>query len=717
MAAHENTTAQPPRRWRKRYALIVAALACGVALATVFSFRAAVAWLPYSSDTVFVPQRCTWIEDRAGNCLAAFVPASNQWDLPLTNDQVSPHLLNAIVAIEDRRFYQHHGVDWRAAAGALVEDLLHCREQRGASTLTMQLYRIGHPTQRSIWAKFIQAIRAEQIEEHLDKQAILLDYVNSAPFGGNLVGAGAASWRYFDRPCSDLSLGEAALLAGLPQNPKALRPDRFPERAMWRRNRVLGDMLALGMIDGHQHAQAIAEPIEAKWHPLPQESEVASDSSAVARNPLGLLPLLTELAQQQPGHSVRTTIDQKIQREAASAVSNALAQLAPSHITASAVIVLDTQTAQCLASVSLSTVGGTESIDLTHRPRSSGSTLKPFIYAAAFDAGICTPQSILNDSPTSWAGYAPQDYDRDFVGPLTAADALAQSRNVPAMSLLSNVGVERAIDVMAAAGLTTLSKHSQPYGLPLAIGGADVTPMELAEAYATLARGGLYRPATILANVSTPSASSAKSRPDRVALRPESCLSALYCLADPDRTEQVCISAAALSPAWKTGTSSGHRDAWCVAVTRRRTVVAWLGNADGTGSDALVGQDVAAPLALKILAATDPGGSGFAPPSNFHAEARPARTGTTAEVAKVAMISPVNGQEIVRDPSLPPDRQKLSLRASAPRDQRLWWFIDQQCLGQCKSSQNLWWDPTPGDHEIRVVAEKGQAASANIHIQ
>jgi penicillin-binding protein 1C len=234
--------------WKRRARIVTTVVTVPI-LTAVISFRAAVAWMPYSSTVVTVPQRCTWIEDRNGESLGAFVPASDQWNLPLDRSQISSHLLSAIVAIEDRRFYAHHGVDWRSVGGAIWQDAFGLSEHRGASTLTMQLYRLSHPEPRSIWAKLMQAVRAEQIEQRLSKQQILVGYLNAAPFGGNLVGAGAASWRYFDRPCKDLSLSEAALLAGLPQNPNELRPDRFPQRALARRNKVLNDMLASGLID------------------------------------------------------------------------------------------------------------------------------------------------------------------------------------------------------------------------------------------------------------------------------------------------------------------------------------------------------------------------------------------------------------------------------------------------------------------------------------
>jgi membrane carboxypeptidase/penicillin-binding protein PbpC len=294
---------------------------------------------------------------------------------------------------------------------------------------------------------------------------------------------------------------------------------------------------------------------------------------------------------------------------------------------------------------------------------------------------------------------------------LSAADALAQSRNVPAMTVLAKVGVDRAVGVMASMGLETLAKEPMQYGLPLAIGGADVTPMELAEAYATLARSGDHRSvAMILASFPD------TSPPNHPSLRAESCLAALYCLADRDRTEAVWPPAASLAPAWKTGTSSGHRDAWCAAVTPRRTVVVWLGNADGSSSAALVGQDSAAPLALKILTASDPGGAGFDPPPNFRADAQLASATISSGSISVAMISPVNGQEIIRDPSLPARSQRISLRATGPSGQ-LWWFVDGECLGKCVTGETLWWAPTAGEHEIRVAADNGRAASAQITVR
>ncbi len=700
-------------------------LVAGVILAVfaAVAFLVAVRWWTYPADELGPPPASTWITDRNGATLAGFVGDDGSWCRPLSQQEISPHLIDAIVAVEDQRFYQHGGVDWQSAASAAWQDLLAMRYRRGASTLTMQLEHLRKPAPRSLINKLLQAIRADQIERQIDKQQIVVEYLNRAPFGGNLTGAGAASWRYFGKPCRDLSLGQAALLAGIPQSPLRFRPDRCPQAAINRRLHVLDRMRVCGMITQTQRDQAATEPIDAAWKPLPQDTPAE----------IGLLPTLARLARDYPGQSIQTSIDSLIQRQATEAAENQLDLLYPSHVSAAAVVVLDTPTGQCLAAVSRAIDRPRDAVDLdlTARPRSSGSTLKPFIYAAAFDAGICTPQTVLDDSPTSFAGYEPANYDRQFAGPMPAAAALAQSRNVPALVILSKLRVDRAIEVMNGCGLATLAKTPDRYGLSLAIGGAEVTPMELAEAYATLARGGLHHPSAI---TQTPVLRYTEE-PDRASknpalrmtsqtgvnrgqiLRPWSCLLALQCIAGSDRTRNVYGPATDLSPAWKTGTSSGHRDAWCAAVTPSRTVVVWLGNADGSGSDALVGQDAAAPLALRILTIVDRpnAGDNFAPPPGFLASL-PAKKPVTVS-NDLILLSPVDHQKIVVDPSLPPDQQRLPLRARIHEgDDQLWWFVDGNWIGDCRSSEVFWWDPTPGPHEIRAVALSGSAAIAHVQI-
>ena len=571
---HPESTVRTAGVRRTGRVALAALLACGLPVA---AFEAAVAWWPMAPARP--PSASTWIVDRAGRPLAAYAAADGQWRQPLTADQIGPHLLDAVVAVEDQRFYHHGGVDWRSAAAAAWQDATSLSLRRGASTIAMQVAHLRQPSpRRSILGKLAQAVRACQIERRSSRRDVLVEYLNRAPFGGNLSGVGAASWRYFGRPCSALSLGQAALLAGLPQGPNRDRPDRHPAAARVRRDHVLDRLLAGGMISPAERAAAAAEPIGATWRALPQD---ATDD--------GLRPTLDRLVRLYPGRTVPTTVDAAVQHRVAGAVDDALRTLSASHVSAAAAVVLDTPTGGCLASVSR----GAGDEDLTVRPRSSGSTLKPFVYAAAFDAGVCAPGTVLDDAPAAWAGYQPGDYDRRFDGPEPAAVALARSRNVPALVVLSRVGVARAVGVMGAAGLATVARTPDRYGLSLAIGGAEVTPAELAGAYATLGRGGMVRPVTwvtpfsdrpeggaaegSIARQTPPSGRSLNGKFGRTPiLRPSSCRQALQCLADPVRTRDIFAAAEPSGVAWKTGTSGGHRDAWCAAVTPRRTVVVWL---------------------------------------------------------------------------------------------------------------------------------------------
>jgi penicillin-binding protein 1C len=257
-------------------------------------FLGAVAWWPYPVGVDTSHTSSTFVEDRSSVPLAALAAHDGQWRLQLRDEQINPHLLDAIVAVEDSRFYAHAGVDWRSVAMAAWEDLRGLRIRRGASTLTMQVQRLRDPKPRTFFNKFEQAVRAAQMEKVAGKREILVEYVNRAPFGGNLVGAGAASWRYFGRSCSQLSLGEAALLAGLPQSPNRLRPDRYPQRAMNRRNHVLDRMLALGMIDQKQHDEGCREAVGATWRALPQDRDNPAPSAD------GAMPTLAWLAAKAP---------------------------------------------------------------------------------------------------------------------------------------------------------------------------------------------------------------------------------------------------------------------------------------------------------------------------------------------------------------------------------------------------------------------------------
>ena len=693
-----------PRRRLRRLIRIALSIALAVPIVLYAVFLACVAWWPYPAEIEKLPPAATWISDRNGAPLAAFVAPDGHWRMPLSRDQISPHLLIAIVATEDAGFHKHSGTDWCAAAAAGWQDMRSLSLRRGASTITMQLHRLRDPLPRNCIGKLEQIIRAAQIERQQSKEQILIEYLNRAPFGGNLVGAGAASWRYFGRACRDLSLGQAALLAGLPKNPNHYRPDRFPQCALARRAHVLARMLQCGMITAQQFADALQEPLDASWRALPQ---LAADNT-IGNGALATLLRLN-------GASSSISIDAGIQRQVFTAAREQLEVLSGSGVAAAAIIVLDNETGQCLASLSL--CPDDRRIDLTRCARSTGSVIKPLIYAAAFEAGVCTPATILRDSPAAWPGYAPQNYDHAFRGWMTAAAALAESRNIPALQVLAQLGVQRAAAVCGTAGLRTVALSPQRYGVSLAIGGAEATPLEMAEAYSTLARGGLYLPATFTTAEKTSALRS---------ISEEACWKTIAALNQPQRTEGICPQAARLRVAWKTGTSSGHRDAWCAAITRSHTIVVWLGNLDGRGSTCLVGADAAAPLALRLIAGIQPETASWP----VAATLAPAAADATAPSyvshrRQLTILSPSDGAQIIRTSDSPAVSQRILLRAVPTRGPdrtfaqpaTLWWFVDGQPLGTTRDDDQIWWPPVTGSHVLRVVDEQGIAAQIRFSVR
>lgn len=665
------------------------------------------AW-PYPMELEQAPPDSTLIEDRNGSPLLELAASDGQWRRSLKYDQISPHLRDAIIAVEDSHFYKHNGVDWPAVAAAAWQDVRHMHVGRGASTIAMQVQHLREPRPRTLFNKVVQAIRATQLERMHSRREILTEYLNRAPFGGNLVGAEAASQRYFHCSCLQLSLAQAALLAGLPQSPNRLRPDRFPDRARKRRDHVLDRMLTSGMIDRRQFDEAKSEPIN-----------VSTEGHATVPTN-GALPTLVGIAQHSHSGIVRASLDEGLQQAAFRAAQQGLNELSSNGIDSIAVVVLDTTNAQCLAAVSIGPKGSR--IDLTRRPRSTGSTLKPLIYAAAFDAGICTPDTILNDAPTAWAGYAPSDYDRQFKGPISAANALAESRNIPALCVLKEVGVEPAIEIMQAAGLRLLGRRPARYGLSLAIGGAEATPTEIAEAYATLARGGISRCARLSWISSANSASSILLKSDgRRILRESACWQTMAALSDFDRTAAVCREAAERHVAWKTGTSSGHRDAWCAAATRSYTVVVWLGNETGSGSSSLVGAEAAAPIVLRLISSFESVVNHPWPVVESKESNPLTRFGNDQfQLPRLALMVPGNGQTYLLDDAVPLDHQRVAMKAvlrGQSSETQIWWFVDGAAIGAGESGKTNWWIPTRGSHEIRAVDEGGRSATATINVR
>ena len=529
----------------------------------------------------------TVVVDRTGAPLRFFTTREGFWRLPVRLDEVAPTYLELLVAVEDRRFHAHAGVDPIAVARAVAENLAAGRTVSGASTLTMQLARLLEPRPRTLASKLLEALRAVQLEARYDKARILEMYLTLAPFGGNLEGLRAASLAYLGKEPRSLTAAEAALLVALPRSPTRLRPDRHPEAAARARERALGRALAAGAVDARTVAEAGAEPVPAARVPWPL-----------------LAPHLAErIRGESPGTPVlRTAIDAQLQR----AVEGLAARAAASLVSAGSValLVADHRDAQVIASV-----GGADyfdvrrrgAVDMTRAVRSPGSALKPFLYGLAFDDGIVEPRTLVADVSTRFRDYSPGNFDSAFHGELTVRDALLRSLNVPAVLVLDRLGPVRFASALARTGVSLHFPEGRGAGragpgLPLALGGVGMTLDDLTALYAGLARDGVV----------VPLKAEADYRPaggGRL-LSPESA-----------RRVRDILREAAPAPGWvqaadrrtrtplavKTGTSYGYRDAWAFGVGERYTVGVWVGRPDGTPSPEQTGRTAALPLLYEVF--------------------------------------------------------------------------------------------------------------------
>ncbi len=523
---------------------------------------------------------------RDGTPLRAFADSDGVWRYPTTVKQVSPLYLSALLTYEDRWFYQHPGINPYALLRGLVGGIVHGHIVSGGSTLTMQVARIIEPS--SSWfrphtfrGKLLQMFRALQLEAHLSKTQILDLYLNHAPFGGPIEGVEAASWAYLGKPASRLSRAEAALLAVLPQSPSRLRPDRHPAAARIARDKVLGRMRDLGVWSAAQVSDAQIEPVVARS----------------LRAPLSAALLAERLHQQYPRERrIASTIDANLQRAAEDRVSSYLSRL-PAHSTA-ALMVVDNATLETRVYLGTSDFADPQRhgyIDMVRAARSPGSTLKPFLYGLALDDGLITSQSLLVDAPQDFGGYQPGNFDEAFSGPVSAAEALQRSLNVPAVDVLDRVGATRFVARLANGGIDLGLPAGAKPNLSIILGGAATRLEDLVGAYTAFANGGI---------AGTPRYTTQQSAHPRRLLSS----GAAWIIRDILDSNPADVEGAPLAGvinrhanvAWKTGTSYGYRDAWSIGVTDRWTIGVWIGRPDGTPSPGQYGAVTALPLLFQI---------------------------------------------------------------------------------------------------------------------
>jgi penicillin-binding protein 1C len=534
--------------------------------------------------------------------------------------EVGPRATLAVLAAEDRRFYEHHGVDVLAVARALVSNLVHRRVVSGASTLTMQLARLVRPTPRSAWGKLRQAALALRIEASLSKREVLEEYVNRAPFGADVRGLDAASRLYFDKAPGDLSLAEASALAAIPRGPAVYAMGRHPERVERRRDRILGRMRDAGWISQEEWARAKSEPLVVR-----QPRGTFGAPHLVAALQAGLLGAATVPMATGDGtapypstglrpETVTTTLARDLQREAEFATQAALRPLARRHVTAASVVVIENATGEVLAYV-----GSPSFADAAHggqndgvrAKRQPGSTLKPFVYGLAMERLGFTAATTLPDVelhlPVSTGVYAPNNYDERFHGPVRLREALANSLNVPAVWTAAELGPDAVLARMRELGFASLVGTPESYGPGIALGDGEVTLLELSNAYATLARDGVWLPVRgvrqELGRGGQPLPLKAPG-PRRVMPRPIARVITDILRDDHARLASFGERSALDLPfevAAKTGTSKGFRDNWTVGFTREVTVGVWVGNFDGSPMREVSGITGAAPLFRAVM--------------------------------------------------------------------------------------------------------------------
>jgi len=521
-------------------------------------------------------------------------------------------LHQAILISEDRWFYYHYGINPISIATAIYDNLKAGEVVRGGSTITMQLARLMEPKARNIPNKFIEMFRAFQLEHVYSKSEILTFYFNMLPYGGNIVGTAAASRFYFNKPQHTLSLGEAALLAAIPNAPERLRPDRFPENARKAREKVLNRLLARRQISEQQWQEAVQEPIPHKRYPLPFKAPHLSR--------LLIKENRKKFGVRNPSHSrttngrIHTTIDAKVQDTAARLLSEYLVDAARkpslrgSHSTSTgAIIVMDTQNRHILAMVGSHDFFDRKAlgqINGTLAPRSPGSALKPFVYALAMEEGLITPETLLFDVPVTYADYTPVNYDGKYNGYVTARQALARSLNVPAVNLNARLKNRTLHAFLKQAGISTLAP-AQKYGLSMVLGGCEVNLLELTTLYAGLANMGEFGPYQL----TKPHQPKTENHSKRL-LRQETSFIITEMLTNSQLPTNTVKNPEAFERtmnlpkiAWKTGTSYGHRDAWCIGYSPTFTIGVWLGNFDGKGTPMLSGTDAATPILFALFTA------------------------------------------------------------------------------------------------------------------
>jgi len=557
-------------------------------------------WFWFSlPDPLFQVPYSTVLTDRNNELLSAKISADGQWRFP-PSDSVPYKFKQCIVQFEDAYFYKHPGVNPVSLVKALYQDVKAGKIVRGGSTLTMQTIRLSRDNPpRNVYQKLIEMILALRVELSYSKNEILNLYASNAPFGGNVVGLEAAAWRYYGRPAYKLSWGETAALAVLPNAPALIYPGKNHEILRQKRNRLLDKLQKEAVIDSITCELAKAEVLPGKPKALPQSA-----------------PHLLFLAEKQTGGYIHSSLDKYLQIQVNDIARRHHQYLSANKIYNMGILVVSVSTGEILAyvgNVKNQTKDKGDDVDVVRAPRSTGSLLKPYLYAWAMKDGIILPGSLLEDVPTLIAGYHPKNFNKTYDGMVPAGEALARSLNVPAVRLLREYGLQKFRDNLQNLQLPTINKPAGYYGLSLILGGAEIRLWDAVKVYAGMGRSlnrynqtgnyynDTYSEPVFMADSHLFQNSKIINNPPFGADNIWLVFEALSAKDRPVEGEDWNVYRSAQKIAWKTGTSFGHRDAWCVGVTPDYVVGVWVGNATGEGRPGLTGTQSAAPVMFDVF--------------------------------------------------------------------------------------------------------------------
>jgi penicillin-binding protein 1C len=551
-------------------------------------------WLQCIPNELFQEPTCTVLKDNNGSILGARIADDGQWRFP-PSDSVPAKFARAIIEFEDRDFNEHFGISFKAFGRAIQQNFSEGRVVSGGSTITMQTIRLSRKGKsRSYWEKLIEIYMSTRIEWRYDKDEILKYYASNAPMGGNVVGIDAAAWRYFGRSGHELSWAESSLLAVLPNAPSLMHPGKNRDKLRAKRNRLLKRLHEKGEMDAFDYDLALSEPLPDKPPNLPQ-----------------LAPHLMNrmIAEGNKGQSIESTIDKAIQEHVLNTVSIHHKRLAENEIFNMAVLVLDIENGTVVSYVGNAKNDAKEhgsAVDVIKAPRSTGSILKPYLYAGMLTEGSMTPNMLIEDVPMILSGYAPKNYNEKFDGAVPAQRALSRSLNVPIVKMLQDYSVPKFHNQLNQMGLTTITRPSSDYGLSLILGGAEAKLWDLCSAYGNM--GAILNQTAENQPFSSIGFSTrigeVKKGTFNYHLEPGAVWETFNAMLDVSRPDDEAnweSFETSQKIAWKTGTSFGFRDAWAIGVNSKYVVGVWVGNADGEGRPGLVGVKSAAPVLFDVF--------------------------------------------------------------------------------------------------------------------